>query len=48
MAKLKRGMGLEHSRPHSPINAFVHIFSCLAVYFLAPTKVNMGTVYNLS
>ncbi len=41
-------MGLEHSRPRSPINAFVHLFSCLAVYSLAPIKVNMGTIHNLS
>ncbi len=43
LAKLKRGMGLEHSRPRSSINAFVHLFSCLAVYSLSPIKVNMGT-----
>ncbi len=41
-------MGLENSRPRSPINAFVHLFSCLAVYSLAPIKVNMGTIHNLS
>ena len=28
--KLKSGMGLEHARHRSPINAFVHILSCLA------------------
>ena len=43
-AKLKVGMGLEHSRHRSPTNALVHILSCLAAYTLAQPKVRMGTV----
>ena len=42
--KLKSGMGLEHTRHRSPINAFVHILSCLAAYSLAEAKGNMATV----
>ena len=33
--KLESGMGLEHTRHRSPINALVHIVSCLAAYTLA-------------
>ena len=28
-------MGLEHTRQRSPVNALVHILSCLAAYTLA-------------
>ena len=42
--KLKSHMGLEHTRHRSPINALVHIISCLAVYTLAQPKVNMGKI----
>ena len=42
--KLKSHMGLEHTRHRSPVNALVHIFSCLAAYTLAQPKVNMGPV----
>ena len=37
--KLKSGMGLEHTRHRSPINALVHIVSCLAAYY-GPTQGN--------
>ena len=45
-AKLKRGMGLEHTRHCSAINALIHILSCLAAYSLDQTKVkvNISTV----
>ena len=36
--KLKSGMGLQHTRHRSPINALVHIVSCLAAYALAQPK----------
>ena len=39
-AKLKSGMGLEHSRHRSPINASVHLLS--ATYSPAQPKVNIG------
>ena len=39
--KLKSGMGLQHTRHRSPINALVHIVSCLAAYTLAQPK---GTI----
>ena len=39
--RLKSQMGLEHTRHRSPINAFVHILSCLAAYMLGKTKVRM-------
>ncbi len=42
--KLKSHMGLEHTRHRSPINAFVHILSCVAAYVLAQPKVKMGKV----
>ena len=41
---LKSSMGLEHSRHRSPINALVHILSCLAASTLAQPKVKMGKV----
>ncbi|MXY63083.1 MAG: transposase, partial [Synechococcus sp. SB0665_bin_28] len=40
--KLKSHMGLEHTRHRSPMNALVHIISCLAATTLAQPKVNMG------
>ena len=43
--KLKSNMGLEHTRHRSPINAFVHILSCLAAYTLAQHKIKMGKVH---
>ena len=35
---LKSEMGLEHSRHRSPVNAMVHILSCLAAYAFRPEK----------
>ena len=40
--KLKCGMGLEHTRHRSSINALVHILSCLAAYTLAQPKVKIA------
>ena len=42
--KLKSGIGLEHTRHRSPINALVHILSCLAAYVLAQPKVNISKI----
>ena len=42
--KLKSHMGLEHTRRRSPMNALVHIISCLAATTLAQPKVNMGNI----
>ena len=42
--KLKSSMGVEHSRQRSPINALVHIVSCLAAYSLAQRKVKIGNI----
>ena len=42
--KLKSSMGLEHTRHRSPINALVHILSCLAAYTLAQPKVKIGNI----
>lgn len=42
--RLKSGMGLEHTRHRSPINAFVHILSCLAAYSLSENKVRMTDI----
>ena len=36
-------MGLDHTRHRSPINALVHIVSCLMAYTLAQPK---GTIAN--
>ena len=44
-AKLKSGMGLEHSRHRSPRHALIHLLSCLAAYSLASTKGNISTVH---
>lgn len=35
---LKQGQGLEHSRHRSPVNAFVHVLSCIVAYSLKPRK----------
>ena len=40
--KLKSGMGLEHTRHRSPMNALVHILSCLAAYTLAQPKLGIA------
>ena len=42
--KLKSQMGLEHTRHRSPVNAFVHILSCLVAYTLGKAKVKMNDV----
>ena len=42
--RMKSQMGLEHTRHRSPINAFVHVLSCLAAYALGKTKVSMSGV----
>ena len=41
---LKSSMGLEHTRHRSPINALLHILSCLAAYTLAQPKVKIGNI----
>ncbi|MYG63943.1 MAG: hypothetical protein F4158_05135 [Synechococcus sp. SB0675_bin_7] len=43
--KLKSTMGLEHTRHRSPVNALVHILSCLAATTLAQPKIKMGKVH---
>jgi bacterioferritin (cytochrome b1) len=35
---LKCDMGLEHSRHRSPVNAMIHILSCLVAYAFRPGK----------
>src|SRR3954447_26896233 len=35
---LKSDMGLEHSRHRSPVNAMVHVLSCLVAYAFRPGK----------
>ena len=35
---LKSEMGLEHSRHRSPVNAMVHVLSCLTAYIFRPGK----------
>ena len=35
---LKCEMGLEHSRHRSPVNAMVHVLSCLVAYAFRPGK----------
>ena len=42
--KLKLQMGLEHTRHRSPVNAFVHILSCLVACTLGKAKVKMKDV----
>ncbi|MYG37468.1 MAG: hypothetical protein F4162_00205 [Synechococcus sp. SB0676_bin_10] len=42
--KLKSTMGLEHTRHRSPVNALVHILSCLAATTLAQPKIKMGKI----
>ena len=40
---LKFSMGLEHTRQRSPVNALVHILSCLAAYTLAQPGSTLST-----
>ena len=42
--KPKSQMGLEHTRHRSPVNAFVHILSCLVACTLGKAKVKMKDV----
>ncbi len=35
---LKSEMGLEHTRHRSPVNAMVHVLSCLVAYAYRPGK----------
>ena len=46
--KLKSGMGLEHTRHRSPMNALVHILSCLAAYTLAQPKLGIANSYAIT
>ena len=39
---LKSEMGLEHSRHRSPVNAMVHILSCLVAYAFRPGKPSLS------
>ena len=41
---LKSSMGVENSHHRSPVNALVHIVSCLASYSLAKAKVKIGNI----
>jgi transposase len=41
---LKSAQGLEHTRHRSPINAFVHILSCLVAYGFRTTKPKLTTI----
>ena len=41
---LKSSRGLEHSRHRSPVNALVHVISCLATTPWAQPEVNMGNI----
>jgi len=45
---LKQGHGLEHSRHRSPVNAFVHILSCIVAYSLNPHKPKIKTHFNIA
>ena len=42
---LKSSMGIEHSRHRSPINAMVHILSCLVAYAYKKNKPSINTSY---
>ena len=45
--KLKSAMSLEHSRHRSPVNAFVHILSCLVAYCFSSNKPKLGMVVSM-
>ena len=45
--KLKSAMSLEHSRHRPPVNAFVHILSCLVAYCFSSNKPKIGTVISM-
>jgi hypothetical protein len=41
---LKSEMGLEHSRHRPPVNAMVHILSCLVAYAFRPGKPSISLI----
>ena len=41
---LKSEMGLEHSRHRSPVNAMVHLLSCLTAYAFRPGKPSVSII----
>jgi len=41
---LKSEMGLEHSRHRSPVNAMVHVLSCLVAYAFRPGKPSISLI----
>ena len=43
---LKCEMGLEHSRHRSPVNAMVHVLSCLVAYAFRPGKPSISLTSN--
>ena len=45
---LKCEMGLEHSRHRSPVNAMVHVLSCLVAYAFRPGKPSSSSTTNIS
>ena len=45
---LKSGMGLEHSRHRSVINAIVHVLSCLVAYGSDPASLPSPSTANSS
>jgi len=42
LAILKSEMGLEHTRHRSPVNAMVHVLSCLVAYAYRPAKLSIS------
>jgi hypothetical protein len=44
---LKSSQGLEHTRHRSPVNAFVHILSCLVAYSFRTTKPKLTTTISI-
>ena len=45
---LKSEMGLEHSRHRSPVNAMVHVLSCLVAYAFSPESLPSPSTANIS
>src|SRR5689334_3015131 len=43
MRRFETEMGLEHSRHRSPVNAIVHVLSCLVAYAFRPGKPSIST-----
>jgi Transposase DDE domain len=44
---LRSTLGIEHTRHRSPVNAFVHVLSCLVAYAFKTSKPKLNTTIDI-